>query len=294
MKRLGWLHVSISRTLLILVMLGMVSCAGEVEARPRAWIDSPGDGSLVSFGTTVAVISHAYSRQGVAEVVLSINGEAYRRDAPATPGVEFVQISQDWLPTEEGTYAVQVQAYDVAGQVSDTASITVRIGEAPTEVVPSPVEVIAMTDTPTPVITSTATPVPTFTATIVEQPVFVPTDTDTPPPPEPQPPSDTTPPPAPTPAVPADGLVLSCRSSQTLAWLPVDDPSGISGYYVKLEKEVTTGNWQSAGGYGPISGKQVDVTVDCGIHYRWMVRAQDGAGNFSNWSAPSHFSINLN
>jgi hypothetical protein len=109
------------------------------------------------------------------------------------------------------------------------------------------------------------------------------------PPPPPQ-----EPPPAPTPAVPADGLALSCRFSQTLAWLPVDDPDGISGYYVKLDKEVTSGNWQSAGGYGPISGKQVDVTVDCGIRYRWMVRAQDGAGNYSNWSAPSHFSINLN
>ena len=28
--------------------------------------------------------------------------------------------------------------------------------------------------------------------------------------------------------------------------------------------------------------------------YRWMVRAQDGAGNTSDWSAPSLFSVNIN
>jgi hypothetical protein len=58
--------------------------------------------------------------------------------------------------------------------------------------------------------------------------------------------------------------------------------------------EITAGQWQSAGGYGPVPGKQVDVNVQCGGIYRWMVRAQDGAGNFSNWSAPSAFSVTLN
>ena len=115
-----------------------------------------------------------------------------------------------------------------------------------------------------------------------------------PPPVEPPPSTeDTTPPPVPSPAVPANGLELSCRSTQTLAWLPVSDPSGISGYYVKLEIQVKPGQWKSAGGYGPISDKQVSINVQCGGIYRWMVRAQDGAGNFSNWSAPSTFSINL-
>lgn len=106
---------------------------------------------------------------------------------------------------------------------------------------------------------------------------------------------DTTAPPVPSPAVPANGLELSCRSSQTLAWIPVkDDSSGISGYYVKLERQVKKGAWQSAAGYGPVTDKQVSANVECGGIYRWMVRAQDGAGNISNWSAPSTFSIVLN
>ena len=42
------------------------------------------------------------------------------------------------------------------------------------------------------------------------------------------PPQDTTPPPAPSPAVPGNGLTLSCKSSQSLVWLPVDDPSHLA------------------------------------------------------------------
>lgn len=115
--------------------------------------------------------------------------------------------------------------------------------------------------------------------------------TETPPPP---PPVDTTPPPVPSPSVPEDGLALSCRSTQTLAWLPVDDFSGISGYYVKLEIETSPGTWQTVKSYGPLAGKQVNVNVQCGGHYRWMVRSQDGAGNYSSWSAFSEFGIDLN
>ncbi len=118
-----------------------------------------------------------------------------------------------------------------------------------------------------------------------------PTDTPTP---TIVPPADTTPPPAPAPSSPSNGSVVACASTQTLTWAAVTDPSGITGYYVKLEKEITAGNWQSAGGYGPVNGTQVSVNIDCGIHYRWMVRAQDGAGNYSGWSAPSEFGVNLN
>lgn len=291
MNKLDWFHRTICKMLVFFLVLLTASCAGEAVAYPRVWIDAPGDGSLVPLGTNIMVISHAYARQGIAEVVLSINGEAYRRDVPSTPGEEFVQLSQDWLPTEEGTYVVQVQTYDVAGQVSNSASITVRVGGLPTEVIPSPVEVISLTDTPTPVLTSTFTPVPIITATIVEQPVFVPTDTDTP---EPEPPLDTSPPPAPSPAVPANGLTLSCRGSQNLVWLPVDDPSGIAGYYVALERRASTdASWTSTGGSGLTLDKQYTVNVECGWYYRWRVSAQDGAGNVSGWSGWSTFSVTL-
>ena len=113
--------------------------------------------------------------------------------------------------------------------------------------------------------------------------------------PEPPPPAeDTTPPPVPSPNTPSNGQELSCRKLQTLAWSSVTDDSDISGYYVKLEIQVKQGEWQSAGGYGPVTGNQVNANVQCGGIYRWLIRAQDGAGNFSNWSAPSTFSITMN
>ena len=336
-----------------LLTWGTTSCASGTTSYPQAWIDYPGDGASVSVGTSVNVISHVFAREGVAEVVLSVNGEAYRRDAPTEAEADFVSMQQAWVPVEAGTYTLQVQGYDRQGQPGNPATVSVEVvGDVVMPVSPTPVITVTpvITDTPTPVITVTQPPSASVIqfysyppeigagscATIywnvenaqrvifggIDQPfsgsyetclcederytltvvnldgteerrtvdINVTGSCVTEPPP---PAADTTPPPVPSPAVPANGLELSCRSTQTLAWLPVDDPSGISGYYVKLEVEVKAGEWQSVAGYGPIPDKQVGVNVNCGGRYRWMVRAQDGAGNFSNWSAPSYFAINL-
>ncbi len=109
----------------------------------------------------------------------------------------------------------------------------------------------------------------------------------------PTPPPDTTPPPVPEPFVPADGLEVSCRTTQVLNWLPVNDPSGVH-YYVTLEYQVAADQWEEVDQWGPLDDKQVEADVDCGIYYRWAVRAQDGAGNTSEWSEWYHFSISLN
>jgi hypothetical protein len=286
---------------------GLISCvptpesAEVAEAGLRAWIDFPRDGARIPVGASVIVVSHAYAEDGVAEVLLSVNGTAYRRDPPAASGDTLVEVRQEWVPTEPGLYTLEVRAYDAAGEVSGSDAITVRVtGEAielPTEVPPATgVPTGAPTATATPVPTDTppptATPVPTVAPTATPVPTLIPTDTPAPTFTPTPPPPDTTPPPVPTPAVPADELVLSCRSKQTLAWLPVNDPSGVV-YYVKLERQKTATEWDSVHGWGPVDGKQVEADVDCGGIYRWAVRAQDGAGNQSAWSAYSNFSINL-
>lgn len=270
----------------ILFIVFSLSCARSPEAVPGVWIDYPREGETFVQGTPVTVMTHAFAQEGVAEVVLSINGEPYRRDVPVEIESDFVVLEQIWVPGEVGIYTLHVQAYDQSGQPGNPADISVEV------VLDAPTIVPMMNSTATSVVTVTsvvtATPVITLTPVITVTPIIVTTI------PPPALAADTTPPPVPTPAVPAEGLELSCRATQTLAWLPVDDPSGISGYYVKLEMEVTAGQWQSVGGYGPITDKLMGVNVQCGVHYRWSVRARDGADNYSNWSAPSSFSVGLN
>jgi hypothetical protein len=111
----------------------------------------------------------------------------------------------------------------------------------------------------------------------------------------PVPPQDTTPPDAPTPVVPNNDLSLSCRASQNLAWLPVNDPSGIAEYRLQVQRHSGDNNWQDVPGsvFSGISDKQKSVTVECGWYYRWRVRAVDGAGNTGPWSGWWRFSITL-
>jgi hypothetical protein len=276
-----------------LLLSGITACTTSAESVPNAWIDHPRDGDTFASGETVTIMSHAFAKGGVAEVVLSINGVPFRRDVPVEAGQDFVSLDQAWITGEAGIYILQVDVYDTQGQSGNPAAISVEVigsvaPEAPTPtLVGAPTLVITPTLLPTGIPTNTPTLIPPTPTTIFVPPTYTPTS-------PPPPPADNTPPPTPTPAVPANGLELSCRTSQTLVWMPVTDPSGIDGYYVKLERESTPGNWVSAGGYGPVSGKQVDVPVDCGGRYRWMVRAQDGAGNYSGWSAPSAFSVSLN
>jgi hypothetical protein len=111
-------------------------------------------------------------------------------------------------------------------------------------------------------------------------------------------PPDTTPPPVPAPHVPADGLVLDCTSSQDLVWMPVqDDSGGPVKYDVEIQHELKAGQWETTGEWKGVTGKKVTATgkqgIDCGPKYRWRVRAYDGAGNYSAWSAWSRFSISM-
>jgi hypothetical protein len=377
-------HFLIISTLLIIAGVTS-SCERGNSSGPRVWIDSPRGGARVPLGTSITVSSHAYAREGLGEIVLYVNGEAYQRNAPAEAGADFSDFRQEWLPTEPGAYSLQIRAYDINGDTGNPATISVTvIGEVvadaaeatdtPTPVyTDTPTPVISDTPTPTPVITDTHTPTPVeevevatcpplataLTAAncrtgpgtaydlvgsfsegqsstvvgrnadsswwlvenpgssgtcwvwsdlvalnnlaceipIYEAPPLPPTDTPTPPPTPTYtpttPPQDTTPPPAPAAQSPGNGAAQSCASAVTLTWSAVSDDSGIATYYIKLEKQISADNWQSAGGYTS-SSTQVDVPVDCGIIYRWAVRAEDNAGNFSNWSAFSQFGVNLN
>jgi hypothetical protein len=380
-QRLLWRFIL---TLALLALIGGTLSCGEVQTGPRAWIDYPRDKSSVPVGTPVSVISHAYAREGVAEVLLSVDGEAYRRDPPAEPGASFSEVTQEWLPQEEGVYTLQVVTYDTTGEASNPATISIRVaGEVaavPTDTPlppPPPDATATPTDTPAPPtdtpIAPTDTPVlPTDTPVLPTDTPIPPTDTPIPPTDTPVPtdtpwppaqvdfraddtslvqgecttlrwdveyatavylngggvtghgtqqvcpastttydlhveapsgnvdrsltinvsaPPDTTPPPVPSPLKPS-GNLPECYKDVILRWSAVSDDSGGPVFYdVKRELELQKGQWQTAGGWGPVSGEELPVDVDCGAHYRWAVRAQDGAGNYSDWSSWLEFSI---
>ena len=345
-----WWKLTIRLTLLA-VLVTMVACTGQGDSNgPQAWIDHPRDGAAVPVGTPVSIISHAYARQGVAEVLLSVNGQAYRRDPPSPAGA-FGQVEQEWLPDKEGIYTLQVKTYDTSGAASHPDTVTVRV-----------VSEIAQIISPTP--TSTPLPPPEITVTPTET-----TETPTPTPPpadirlwadqdtiqagscttvrwhvsninaywvdgkpgagddgsfqtcpcqnethtlratlkdgseqnlsltihvsgQCQAPADTTSPSVPTPLKPKGDL--PCVKDVILRWSAATDKSGIAGYYIKLEMEVKKNQWQSVRGWGPVTGEELKVDVNCGVHYRWQIRARDKAGNTGDWSAPLEFSIALN
>lgn len=106
---------------------------------------------------------------------------------------------------------------------------------------------------------------------------------------------DTTPPPIPQPFVPAHNLTLSCRATQDLVWVPVDDPSGIAEYQVQVQRHSGNNLWRDITGsmFTDLVGKETTIPVGCGWYYRWRVRAVDGAGNSSEWSDWFMFTITI-
>ncbi len=462
--------------MLLVVMIALNACF-RVENQPRVWIDYPRDGLTLPPHTQLEILSHAYARRGVGEVVLLVNGVEMQRGRPSGENASSVKMKHVWNPPDAGSYSLELIAYDTAGNPSPPALVRVEVkgmkpqqqvgsidialekveplvsgykgeypicqlvvvarnrGDAATDrdfqaqlyyngvlnqsrdiaaglqpqsetvvdfnfsftttatigIVLDAANTIAETDennnsvvktiecvgeaplaaaTASPEITGTIEPSLTPTTQIVCPPQAValqdakcragpskaydvvgglsagnaatvigrnpdntwylvegaagrscwisasllslstdqcripigpvpPLPTTPVPQPEepeiePQQPSgeDTTPPPAPQPAVPANGASLECRQSQNLVWVPVSDASGIAGYDVELEVLIQK-KWQSAARYESIKGKQLTVSVECGSKYRWRVRAQDGAGNYSDWSAWSSFNVQL-
>ena len=130
-----------STTVLLLALLGLaaaiISCAS-AEAGPRAWIDWPTEGFETDVGTTVTVIAHAYAEPGVGEVRLEVDRQPYRVATPDLAGEQFVDVSMEWFADEPGIYLLSLTSFDVNGQASSPASVSVRVtGEGP-ELIISP------------------------------------------------------------------------------------------------------------------------------------------------------------
>jgi len=289
----------------LFVTLLFSGCQRYHQGGTYVWIDVPINNMNLSDLQPIQIEGHASSPDGISKVEIYIDTDLFATiENPPLVG-KLAPFQTTWIPAIPGEYTIQVVAYDNNDQASEIDSARIFFGVGPSNDVPeaaftptpTTTETITATtltptstvDTPTPTNTSTLfTPSPTTTFThTLELPTLTPTITQTPP--------DTTPPPAPTPAVPADGLSLSCRSTQSLVWAPVSDPSGISEYRVILQRSSDNSNWVEAPD-SPITGltdKTTPISTECGWYYRWRVSAVDGAGNQSEWSSWSYFTITL-
>ncbi|MBI5028977.1 MAG: fibronectin type III domain-containing protein [Chloroflexi bacterium] len=130
----------------ILIILATTGCATE-STGVRAWIDSPMDGTAVQAGAPINVLSHVYAPDGVADVLFSVNGIAYRRNPPTVPGV-LAKASHEWFPDKPGDYTLQIIAYAKNGQASAPARARIHvIGK--TTFTPTPTLVRPISVTPT-------------------------------------------------------------------------------------------------------------------------------------------------
>jgi len=215
--------------ILPLVLLGVMavalSCA-PAERGPRAWIDWPGEGFETDVGTTLTVIAHAYAERGVAEVQLSVDRQPYRVVSPDQVGEQFVEVSVEWFADEPGTYLLSVTAFDVNGQASSPASVTVSVtGEGPQFIVTPEPEETPPPASPMPE-DSTTTPGPTETSP-------PPTATSPPPTGTLVPPTATPPPPTATPQPPrivsfeVDRSQISVGECVRFSWRIEGQPSAI-------------------------------------------------------------------
>lgn len=109
----------------LLLMISAVACSQQMTG-PQTWIDAPVNGSSVPVGASIKVLAHAYAPEGVAEVLLSVNGAAYRRNPPKQPGSTFSEATLEWFPQQEGDYVLQVTAFSQSGQATSARAVSVK------------------------------------------------------------------------------------------------------------------------------------------------------------------------
>lgn len=272
---------------ILFVTVLLSGCQRYRQSGTYVWIDAPINNLTFPNPMPIKIEGHASSPGGISKVEIYIDGELLSTLDDLTQSGKLSIFETVWSPTSSGEHTIMAVSYSTSDQTSEIDSVHIFFGVSepatPTEV-PSEVATPVFTFTPTPTgIVYTETPTPTPTSTPTSTPTLTPTT------------GDITPPAAPTPYVPANGLSLSCRATQTLTWLPVTDPSGIAEYRVTLQRSTDNTNWSDAPGspFIGIADKTITISTECGWYYRWQVSAVDGAGNQSLWSAWSYFSITL-
>jgi hypothetical protein len=290
----------------LILILFLTACGIFQRGGTSVWIDVPLNDLTISPQQIIDIKGHAFSLSGIRNVEILVNSVLFMTVEDLTTVDNLASFEALWSPDMGGDYLIEVVAHGVDGDISEPDSATIHVGsDGPTTTQQITPTLTTTTITPTVSMTMTGTvPSETLTTTATMTSTLLPhtpTSTSTPVPDTATPtitstPPDLTPPPAPQPSVPADGLSLSCRANQSLVWLPVTDPSGISEYEVEFQRRSSENDkWSTAAGSPIVTpDHNTQISVQCGWYYRWRVSAQDGAGNMSEWSSWSYFDVSLN
>jgi hypothetical protein len=217
----------ICRVLVLVLALGLASCAPSSTQGPSAWLDQPLDGAKLPLGPQ-EITAHGSDADGVAGLEFYVDGVLLTR-ATTTGGV-LGQATAGWNPTTPGVYTVSVKATDSQGHVGGEARSVVTVGELETPSPPPPsMEPVsspaAPTETPLPPIAShippTPTPIPPPNTPVP------PTGTSIAPTSTPPPPSPTLPPPPSIVSFLADPGQLQEGECTTISWRVEGDPTEI-------------------------------------------------------------------
>ncbi len=115
----------------------LLGCAGE-PAAPVVTIDDPPDNSEVTVGEEVLIRSTATHEMGVTIVELWVDDALFTSEiSSVAEGESPLSVTLSWTPQVVGSHGIVVKAYDGAGNVGESAPITLTAVE-PSQPSPTP------------------------------------------------------------------------------------------------------------------------------------------------------------
>jgi hypothetical protein len=123
-------HRSILIIVVLLLVAGVLASCGGGAAKPTVEILSPPSGTQVALGEQLEVEYRASDATAVIRVDLEIDARVVdSQSAPVAEGQPSLSGMLRWTPTEEGTYALLVYAYNRDRVASDPVGVNIVVGE---------------------------------------------------------------------------------------------------------------------------------------------------------------------
>ena len=132
------------------ICAGLLSgCASTSSLRPVISVITPVEGARFELGEPIALRVAAAASGEVTRIELRVAGQAVAQTENPAPAVTWSTQIQ-FSPSQTGTYALSVVAYDRAGTPSDPFALNVIVGSDLQSIVPPATEPPRATSTPAP------------------------------------------------------------------------------------------------------------------------------------------------